>query len=100
MLDDEIHSSGATLKRGKQTSIRGLPVFLDTRLPFSYSPPTKKQTLISSLLNMHHDPVGTRVLMTFGAQRFVRTTNKEYEPVLRCAREARLNLARYDYVNH
>lgn len=63
-------------------------------------PASVKISLQNTLLNMHHDPVGTRVLMTFGAHRFVRTTNKDYEPVLRYVREARLNLARYDYVNH
>ena len=63
-------------------------------------PASVKLSLQNALLNMHQDPVGTRVLMTFGAQRFVRTTNEDYEPILRYTREARLNLVRYDYVNH
>lgn len=63
-------------------------------------PESVKIFLQNTLLSMHKDPIGTRVLMTFGAQRFVRTTDEDYEPVLRYAREARLNLARYDYVNH
>ena len=63
-------------------------------------PVSVRTALQNALLNMHQDAVGIRVLMTFGAQRFVRTTNQDYEPILRYAREARLNLARYDYVNH
>jgi len=63
-------------------------------------PASVRIELQNALLNMHQDPVGIRVLMTFGAQRFVRTTNKDYEPILRYAREAHLNLARYDYVKH
>jgi phosphonate transport system substrate-binding protein len=63
-------------------------------------PASIKISLQNTLLNMHQEPAGTRVLTTFGAQRFIRTTNKDYEPILRYTREARLNLARYDYVNH
>jgi phosphonate transport system substrate-binding protein len=63
-------------------------------------PASVKISLQNTLLNMHQDPVGARVLMAFGAQRFVRTTSKDYEPILRYTREARLNLARYDYVDH
>jgi phosphonate transport system substrate-binding protein len=63
-------------------------------------PASVKTSLQNTLLNMHQDPVGTRVLMIFGARRFVLTTNKDYEPVLRYTREAHLNLSQYDYVNH
>ncbi len=63
-------------------------------------PVATRTALQNALLSMHRDPTGIRVLLDFGAQRFVRTTNQDFEPVLRYAREARLNLARYDYVNH
>ena len=63
-------------------------------------PASARISLQNALLSMHRDPVGVRVLKAFGAQRFVRTTNQDYEPILRYTREARLNLARYDYVNH
>lgn len=52
-----------------------------------------------ALLNMHLDPAGRTVLENFGAQRFIMTTNKDYEPVFRYAREIDLNFAEYDYMN-
>ncbi len=51
------------------------------------------------LLNMHLDPEGKKVLEKFGAQRFIETTNKDYQPVLKYAEDAHLNLATYDYIN-
>ena len=59
-----------------------------------------KTALQNVLLNMHHDPAGSRILKTFGANKFILTTDKAYEPVFRYARTIGLNLARYDYVNH
>lgn len=59
-----------------------------------------KTALQNALLNMHHDPAGSRILKTFGANKFIRTANKDYEPVFRYARAIGLDLARYDYVNH
>lgn len=59
-----------------------------------------KTALQNTLLNMHHDPAGSRILKIFGASKFIRTTNKDYEPVFRYARAIGLDLARYDYVNH
>ena len=59
-----------------------------------------KTALQNVLLNMHHDPAGSRILKTFGANKFILTTDKDYEPVFRYARTIGLNLARYDYVNH
>jgi hypothetical protein len=48
---------------------------------------------------MHHDPVGKKILNNFGAQKFVLTRDRDYEPVFRFALEVGLDLARYDYVN-
>jgi ABC-type phosphate/phosphonate transport system substrate-binding protein len=63
-------------------------------------PASLKTSLQNALLNMQQDPIGNKVLFNFGALRFVRTTNHDYEPVLNYVREAGLDLARYDYVNH
>lgn len=51
------------------------------------------------LLGMHQDPAGREVLKNFGAARFVETVDKDYEPVLRYAGEARIDLTTYDYLN-
>lgn len=59
-----------------------------------------RTALQNVLLNMHHDPAGSRILKTFGANKFIPTTDKDYEPVYRYARAIGLDLARYDYVNH
>ena len=63
-------------------------------------PVSVRSSLRNTLLNMHQDPVGIRLLTNFGAQSFVQSANKDYEPVLGYAHKAHLNLARYDYVNH
>ena len=52
-----------------------------------------------TLLNMHLDAEGKKVLEDFGAQRFIETTNKDYTSVLKYAEDAHLNLATYDYIN-
>ncbi|MBF8257884.1 MAG: hypothetical protein HW377_258 [Actinobacteria bacterium] len=52
-----------------------------------------------TLLNMHLDPEGKKVLEQFGAQRFIETTNKDYLTIMKYAEESHLNLATYDYIN-
>jgi phosphonate transport system substrate-binding protein len=59
-----------------------------------------KSQLKEALLAMHDDPEGRKVLKDFGAARFVETTNRDYAPVYRYAREIRLDFRTYDYVNH
>jgi phosphonate transport system substrate-binding protein len=51
------------------------------------------------LLAMEADPGGRDVLARFGALRFIETTDADYEPVFRYAREVGLDLATYDYRN-
>lgn len=58
-----------------------------------------KKALTEALLNMHHDPEGRAVLRVFGAQKFIETTNADYAPVYRYAREAGLDIATYYYMN-
>jgi len=51
------------------------------------------------LLNMQNDPEGIDILKQFGAKRFIETTNKDFEPVVRYCEHIHLNLATYDYLN-
>ena len=55
--------------------------------------------LAEAFLVLQDDAGGRRVLERLGAQRFIVTTDADYEPVYRYAREAGLDLATYDYVN-
>lgn len=56
-----------------------------------------RASLLEALLNMHQNPAGQIVLKNFGARRFIRTADKEYDPVIRMSERAGLNLAEYDF---
>jgi len=58
-----------------------------------------KGRLKEALLTMHDDPAGKTVLNNFGAQRFIPTTDADFAPVLRYAKEIHLDLSSYDYTN-
>jgi phosphonate transport system substrate-binding protein len=58
-----------------------------------------RRRLREALLNMQYDPEGKTVLNAFGARRFIRTTNDDFEPVHRYAKEIHLDLSSYDYTN-
>jgi phosphonate transport system substrate-binding protein len=58
-----------------------------------------KKKLKEVFLDMHNDPEGKKVLNRFGAQRFIETTDGDYDPVVMYAKEIGLNLASYDYMN-
>ena len=58
-----------------------------------------KKKIKDALLAMHQDPEGKEELKRFGAARFIETTDKDYEPVFRYAREGHIDLATYDYLN-
>lgn len=58
-----------------------------------------KHALKTALIDMHKDPAGREVLETFGAKRFIATTDSDYKPVFDYARDARIDLVRYDYLN-
>jgi len=60
---------------------------------------TLKQDIKAALLTMDKETDGQTVLKTFGAQRFIETTDKDYAPVIEYAREIGLNLSTYDYLN-
>jgi phosphonate transport system substrate-binding protein len=57
-----------------------------------------KEKLKAVLLAMHEDPEGRAILEKFGAARFIETTDGDYEPVFRYAREVGINLATYNYI--
>ncbi len=61
--------------------------------------PSLKKAIAETLLSMQNDPAGRSVLRKFGVRRFIPTSDKDYEPVYRYAREIGLDLARYDYLN-
>lgn len=58
-----------------------------------------QEAIRGGLLNMHTDPAGQMVLKNFGARKFIVTTEKEYDPVIEFAREIKLDMAGYDYMN-
>jgi phosphonate transport system substrate-binding protein len=51
------------------------------------------------LLNLHNDQKGVEVLKKLGAKRFVETGLEDYRPVFDMAKEAGLELQKYDYKN-
>ncbi|MCL5024670.1 MAG: phosphate/phosphite/phosphonate ABC transporter substrate-binding protein [Nitrospirae bacterium] len=61
--------------------------------------PSVKRRLKDTLLAMHTDPEGAQILKKFGAKRFIETTDRDYEPVIKYAKVIGLNLATYDYMN-
>jgi len=61
--------------------------------------PSLRDRFKEVLLSMETDPEGSAVLASFGALRFIETTDADYEPVFRYAEEIGLDLATYDYRN-
>jgi len=90
--DPRIESDLLILARSPNVPENGLA--LDDRIGESLRAKFK-----SVLVSMSGDPEGARVLRTFGALEFIETTNEDYEPVFRYAREIGLDLATYDYIN-
>jgi phosphonate transport system substrate-binding protein len=58
-----------------------------------------KMKLKESLLTMHEDPEGMRILTEFGARKFIVTTDHDYEAVFDYAEAIHLDLSTYDYLN-
>ena len=58
-----------------------------------------RNRLKESLLTMHLDPDGKKVLERFGALKFIETTNEDYDVVLKYAEDIHLDLATYEYMN-
>lgn len=58
-----------------------------------------KHKLKNTLINMHTDPKGMKILKKFGAKRFIGTSNDDYAPVYKYVQEIGLSLSTYDYMN-
>lgn len=58
-----------------------------------------RQSLKDTLLNMHNDPEGQKVLKQFGALRFIETFEKDYDPVHELALKAGIDLMKYNWRN-
>lgn len=61
--------------------------------------PSMKAAIRDALLRMDNDPVGRAVLKTFGARRFVPAADEDYEPLLKYARQIKLDLQHYNYMS-
>jgi phosphonate transport system substrate-binding protein len=61
--------------------------------------PSLRSRLKETLLKMHLEPDGIKVLERFGARQFAETTNQEYSVVVKYAETIGLNLATYDYAS-
>jgi phosphonate transport system substrate-binding protein len=61
--------------------------------------PRLVESIRSALLSMNNDPEGIEVLTSFGAQKFIATTDDDYRPVYQYVRDAGIDLATYDYLN-
>jgi len=61
--------------------------------------PQLKLGLKRALLTMHDDARGKQLLQAFGAQRFIETSDADYQPIYRYAADAKLDLATYNYKN-
>jgi phosphonate transport system substrate-binding protein len=61
--------------------------------------PRVEASLKQALLELEKDPDGAAVLAQFGALRFIETTAEDYRPVSELAREAGIDLKKYDYRN-
>ena len=61
--------------------------------------PAWRSRLKETLLKMHLDPEGEKVLERFGARRFIETRNEEYDIIVKYAGDIHLDLSTYDYKN-
>jgi phosphonate transport system substrate-binding protein len=90
--DDRIRKELVVLARSPDVPENGLAVRKDLDMAL-------KENLKRTLLTMHEDSENQVLLKVFGAQRFFETSDRDYAPVYRYAREIDLNLTTYDYLN-
>jgi phosphonate transport system substrate-binding protein len=90
--DDRIMKELAILEESPEVPENGLAVRKDLDA-------SVKKMLKEVLLGMDSDAEGRTVLKNFGARRFIETTDKDYEPVLRYVKTIGIDLAKYDYRN-
>jgi ABC-type phosphate/phosphonate transport system substrate-binding protein len=58
-----------------------------------------KNSLKTALLGIDADPEGKKVLSQFGAQKFIETTARDYQPVFDMAQKSGINVMSYKYSN-
>jgi phosphonate transport system substrate-binding protein len=85
-LHPEVQRAVTVLDESAEVPSNGLGVRPDL-------PPGVKEKLRAALLGMHATEDGQRALRQFQAQRFIETSQKDYEPVFTMARTAGLDLA-------
>lgn len=90
--NDRIRKELLVLERSPAVPENGLAVRNDLD-------PSVKRKLREALLSMDADAEGRRVLQTFGAKKFITTSDSDYQPVYRYARQAGLDLRSYNYRN-
>jgi len=91
-IESNVRNNLVILERSPEVPENGLAVRPDLA-------PSIKDKLKASLTSMHEDPYGIKVLESFGAKRFIDTTDRDYENVYRYAGQIGLDLATYDYIN-
>lgn len=62
-------------------------------------PEQLKSKLKSVLMGLHNDPEGKKVLQQFGAEKFIETTQADYQPVFEMAKKGGIDVTTYDYKN-
>jgi phosphonate transport system substrate-binding protein len=90
--DNRITKELVVLERSPDVPENGLALKIDLE-------ETLRRKFREALLGMHDDPEGKKILERFGAIKFISTTDEDYDPVYRYAREIHLDLSQYDYVN-
>jgi len=90
--DDRIKNELLILERSPDVPENGLAIRKDLGEDV-------KKNLTKVLLDMHNDPEGRAVLKAFGARKFIATSDADYKPIYKYAREIGLDLATYDYRN-
>jgi phosphonate transport system substrate-binding protein len=91
-VDSRIKNELVIIARSPEVPENGLAVrkYLDDAI---------KHKLKKTLINMHADPGGIKILKKFGAKRFIGTSNDDYAPVYKYVQKIGLNLTTYDYMN-
>jgi phosphonate transport system substrate-binding protein len=91
--DPRVMKELLVLKRSPDVPENGLALRKDIEV-------SVRNLLKESLLVMHLDPDGKKVLERFGAMKFIETTNRDYDVVRKYAEDIHLNLATYEYMNN
>ena len=90
--DERIKKDLTVLERSPDVPENGLAVRKDLD-------DSLKRKLKETLIMMNEDPEGVTILRKFGANRFIETNDRDYQPVYRYAQKIELNLTQYDYMN-